>query len=109
MLKENKSQEFILKNIKKTKNNFIEKLNKNKLMSEKHENVFITLNHIEPLITLASVFTWSVPIAAFASSVNVLIQFKVTSSAVELNICAITPGIKNYKSIIKKIRRRKVK
>ena len=64
MLKENKSQEFILKNIKKTKNNLIEKLNKNKLMSEKHENVFITLNHIEPLITLASVFTWSVPIAA---------------------------------------------
>ena len=57
MLKENKSQEFILKNIKKTKNNFIEKLNKNKLMSEKHENVFITLNHIEPLITLASAFT----------------------------------------------------
>ena len=45
--------------------------------------------------------------AAFVSLVDVPIE--ITSSAVALNIYAITAGIKNYKSIIKRKRRSKVK
>ena len=47
-------------------------------------------------------FTSCVSISAFASLVGVLVV--VTSSTVGIKICAITAGIKKYKSIIKKKR-----
>ena len=37
MVEENISQEFILKNIDKTKNYFLEKIKQNELMSKKHK------------------------------------------------------------------------
>ena len=52
------------------------------------------------MLILASSITGYVSISAFVSLVCVLVG--VTSSAVEINICAITAGIKNYQSIIMK-------
>ena len=45
-------------------------------------------------------------IFAFASLVGISIG--ITSSAIELNICAITAGIKKYKAIIKKKKHDKI-
>ena len=53
-------------------------------MSKKHKNVFTVLNYIEHFFILVSTITGF------------------TSSAIGLKICAITAEIKNYKSIIKK-------
>ena len=61
-------------------------------MSKKHKKVCKTLNYIEHL---ASTITRCVSISSFAS-------IKITSSAIGLKICAITAGIKKYKLIIKK-------
>ena len=58
------------------------------------------LNYIEHLLILASTNTGCVSISAFASSVCVPIS--IMTSAVGINICAITAGIKKYKSFIKK-------
>ena len=52
------------------------------------------------MLGLASIITGCVSISAFASLVCVLVG--ITSFAVRLKICAITAGIKNYKSVIKK-------
>ena len=46
-------------------------------------------------------------ISALASLVGIPIG--ITSSAVRLKICAITAGIKNYKSIIKKKQKSMIK
>ena len=61
-------------------------LKQNELMSRKHKKVCTTLNCIE-LYCIASFI--SIPIV-------------ITNSAIGLNICAITTGIKMYKAIIKK-------
>ena len=66
-------------------------------MSKKHKKV---LNYIDHLLILISTITRSVSISAFASLVGIPIG--ITSSAIGLKICAITAGIKKYKSIIKK-------
>ena len=100
MGEENISQKFRLKNIDKTRNNFIEEIDQNEMMSKKHRRVCTALNYIEHLLILASVVTGCVSISAFVSLVG--ISEGITSSAVGLNICAITAGIKKYKSIIKK-------
>ena len=69
-------------------------------MSKKHKKVCTTLNYIEHFLILASTITGCVSISAFASLVGIPIG--ITSSAIGLEICAITAGIKKYKSIIKK-------
>ena len=101
MSEENISQEFRLKNIHETRNYFIEGINQNVLISKKHKKVCRTLNYIEHFLILASTITGCVSISAFASLVGIPIG--ITSSAIGLNICAITAGIKKYKSIIKKM------
>ena len=65
-------------------------------MSKKHKKVFTTLNYIEHFLILGSTITGCVSFSAFASLVSIPIGM--TSSA----IGAITTGIKKYKSIIKK-------
>ena len=70
------------------------------MKSKKHKKVCTTLNYIEHLIVLYSV----VSISAFASLVGIPIW--IMSSAKGLNTCAITAGIKKYKSIIRKQRRK---
>ena len=100
MVKENIFQEFKLKNINETRNYFLEEIEQNELMSRKHKKVCTTLNYIEHFLILASTITGCVSISAFASLIGIPIG--ITSSAIGLKICAITAGIKKYKSIIKK-------
>ena len=69
-------------------------------MSNKQKTVCTTLNYIEHFFIIASVVTECVSISTFASLLGILIG--ITSSAIGLKICAITAGIKKYKSIIKK-------
>ena len=100
MGEENISQEFRLKDIHETRSYLIEEINGNELMSKKHKKICTTLNHIEHFLVLASIITGYVSISVFASLIG--IPIRITSSAIGLKICAITAGIKNYKSIIKK-------
>ena len=69
-------------------------------MSEKYKKTCKYLNYVENLIILASTITGCVSTSLFASLVCVLVV--ITSSAVGIKSCAITAGIKKYKSIIKK-------
>ena len=66
----------------------------------KNKKVCRVLNYIGHLPILVSAATGCISISAFASSVG--IPTGSTSSAIGLKICAITAGIKTYKSIIKK-------
>ena len=100
MSEENISQEFRLENIDETRNYFLEEIEQNELMSRKHEKVFTTLNDIEHVLNVASTITGCISISDFASLLGISIWIK--SSAIGLKICAITVGIKNYKSMIKK-------
>ena len=68
-------------------------------MRKKHKRVFRVLNY-EHLLILICTVTGCVSIFALASLVGILIG--VTSSAIKLNICSTTAGIKKYKSIITK-------
>ena len=73
-------------------------------MSKKHKKVRTTLNYIEHFLILASIVTGCISISAFTSLIGIPIG--ITSSAIGLKICAITTGIKEYKSIIKKKKRK---
>ena len=100
MFEEIVSQEFRLKNIDETRNYLIEKIKQNELMSIKHKKICTTLNYIEYILIIAFTITGCVSISSFASLVDIPIG--ITSSAIELKVCAITAGIKRCKSIIKK-------
>ena len=69
-------------------------------MSKKHKKVCTTLNYIECFFVLASTITGCISISDFASLIG--IPLRTTSSEIGLKICAITAGIKKYKPIIKK-------
>ena len=58
------------------------------------------MNYTDQLLIVISAITGCISISAFASLVGNPIG--ITSSATELKICAITAGIKKYKSMIKK-------
>ena len=58
------------------------------------------MNYIDLLLIFIFSVTGCVPISAFASFDGIPIG--ITSSAIVLNIFAITEGIKKHKSIIKK-------
>ena len=68
-------------------------------MSEKYKKTCKYLNYVVNLCILAFTVTGCVSISALASLVCVPVG--ITNSAVGINICAITVGIKKYKSIIK--------
>ena len=74
-----------------------------KLTCRKHKKVCTTLNYIEHFLILAflaSKTTGCISISAFASLLGIPIW--ITSSAIGLKFFAITAGIKKYKSITKK-------
>ena len=96
---ENKSQEFRLRNIEKTRNYFVEEIDQHELMSKKHKKVCTTLNYFENFLVLAEV-NGCISFSAFASFFS--IPIKIMDSAIRLKTCTVTAGIKNYKSIIKK-------
>ena len=58
------------------------------------------LNYVESLLILVSTVTGCVSISGFASLVPVTVV--IMSSAVGIENCVITAGIKKYKSVIKK-------
>ena len=93
-------QEFRSKNIDETRSYFLEEIKQTKLMSKKHKNFCTTLNYIEHFLISTSTITGCISVSTFASSIGIPIG--VASSAIGLKICAITAGIKKYKSIIKK-------
>ena len=68
-------------------------------MSKKYKKVFATLSYLEHFLILTSTVTGCIYISAFTSLVGIPIG--IASSAVGLKYCAITKGIKEYKSIIK--------
>ena len=100
MVEEKISQEFRLKSMDETKNYFLEEIEQNELISRKHKKVCTTVNYIKHFLILASAMTGSILIAVFASLLG--IHILITSSATGLKMYAIAAGIKMYKSIIKK-------
>ena len=97
------SQEFTLKNIEKTRNYFVEEIYQNKLISKKHKKVCTTLKY--NFLILASTVTKCISVSVFTSSMPI----EITSSPVRTKICAITAGIKKYKSITKKKKKKQYK
>ena len=95
--KKNISQKFRLKNIDETWNYFLEEIDQNEFISRKNKKVCPNLNYIEHFLILAS--TECVFISAF------VILTGITGSAIGLRICAITAGIKKYKSITKNMKK----
>ena len=69
-------------------------------MSKRYKKFCTTLNYIENLVILASRITGSVSISAFPSLIAITIG--IISSTRGLKTFPITAGIKMYKSIIKK-------
>ena len=69
-------------------------------MNEKFKKTCKYLIFLEHFLILASAVTGCVSISAFASLVAIPVG--IMSSAVGIKFCAITAGIKNYKSVIKK-------
>ena len=74
-------------------------------MSRKHQKAYTNLNYIEHFLILASPITGS--ISTFTSLLGIPIRITFCS-AIGLKICAIIVGIKKYKSIIKKKKKRKM-
>ena len=100
MPEETMNQDFRLKKIDEIRNYLIEEINRNELLSKKHENVFRVFNYIDQSLIVISTITRCVSISSFASLVGIPIG--ITSSTTGLKICVITAGIKRYKSINKK-------
>ena len=72
-------------------------------MSTKHKKFCAAPNYIEHFLILAPTTTVCTLIFAFTSLTGILMG--ITSSAIGLKICAVTAGIKKYKSIIKKTKK----
>ena len=89
-----------LKKKTETRNYLLEEIKHIDLMSEKYKNTCKYLNYVEYLLISVSTVTDCVSISALASLVCVAVG--ITSSAVGIKIYAITAGIKKYKSVIKK-------
>ena len=76
-------------------------------MSKKHKRFSTTLDYIENIFILGSALSGCISVSAFLFLVAIPIL--ITSSAFELNICAIRTAIKKYKTIIKKGKRSMIK
>ena len=94
------------KNIDKTKSYFLEEIEQKELMSKKHKTVCTTLYYIEQLLVLASAITGCISTSAFASLLGTPVG--ITTSAAGLNFCN-SCKIKNYKSLIKKKKKKQDK
>ena len=69
-------------------------------MNRKHKKVCATLNYTEHFLILTSTITGCISISALASLLYISVG--ITSCAILLKICAVAAGIKMFKSIIKK-------
>ena len=86
--------------IVETRNYLLDEIKHKNLISEKYKKTCKYLNYAEHMVVLSSAIFASISISAFASLVCVPVG--ITSSAVGIEICAMSVEIKNYKSVIKK-------
>ena len=91
-------QEFRWKSIEEKKNYFLEELEQNELMSKKPSKICATLNILNTLLILVVEVTGCISISAFAFLLD--ISIRISTSAIWLEIFAITAGIKKHKLII---------
>ena len=89
-----------MENIDETKNYSLEQIEQNELMSKKQKQFCTNLSYIEYFLTLTSTITGCISISAFASLIGIPIGN--ISYARGLKISAIAAGIKKYKSITEK-------
>ena len=91
---EEASLTFRLRKNDETRNYLLDEIKHNYLMSEKYKKTSKYLNYVEKLLILASAVTGCVSIFAFSSLIYVPVG--ITSSAVGINICAVTAESKRY-------------
>ena len=65
-------------------------------MSKRHKRSCRVLNYVDHLLIVFSAIIVCVFISDFTSSVGIAIG--ITSSVIGLKVCAITPGIRKYKT-----------
>ena len=106
MTGENINKEFRLNKIDEIRKYLMKEINWNELRSNKRKTIWRALNYIDHALIIISTITGCVSISAFVSLVGITIGS--TSSATELEICIITAGIKNYKSVNKKKKHDKI-
>ena len=70
------------------------------LMSKKHKKIYRVLNYFDHSLIVTSTINGFITISAFVSLVGVSIT--IVASAIKIEECLITSGIRKYKSIIKK-------
>ena len=104
MPEKNMNQEFRLKKTDEIRNYLIEEINRNELMSKKNKKVSRALDHIDHSLIEISKINGCAFLSAFTSLFDIPIG--IASSTIGLKICVITAGIKKYKSIIKKKRKK---
>ena len=104
---EEASLEFILRKIDEARNYLLDEIKHNYLMSESIKITCKYLNYVKHFLVLAIPITGCVSISAWVSLV--VIPVGITSSAVGIKICAISAGIKKYKSLIKIKRKSMIK
>ena len=92
---EEASLEFRSRKIHETRNDLLEEIKHNDLMSEKYKRTCQYLNYVEKLLILSSTVAGSVSISAFASLICVPVA--ITGCVVGIKNCAIFAGIKKYK------------
>ena len=98
------NQEFRLKKIDEIRNYLIEEINRNELMSKKNKKVCRALDHIDQSLIEISKINGRAFFSAFTSLFDIPIG--IATSTIGLKICVITAGIKKYKSITKKKRKK---
>ena len=76
-------------------------------MRRKHKKVCTTLNYVKHILIIASTITECISISVFPSLL--VMPIGITSSAIGWRICVVPAGIKKYKSIIKKKKRKRAK
>ena len=91
---EEASLTFRLRKNDETRNYLLDEIKHNYLMSEKYKKTSKYLNYVEKLLILDSAVTGCVSIFAFSSLIYVPVG--ITSSAVGINICAVTAESKRY-------------
>lgn len=74
-------------------------------MGKNHKNVCTGLNYIEQLLIFASAITWIVSVSAFSLVVGIPVG--IACFIVGLKICTMIAVMKAYKSIAKKMKRKK--
>ena len=94
------SLKFRSNKIDRTRDDLLEEIKHSDLMNKKYQKTCKHLNYVEHLFILALTITGCISISAFPSLAYVPVG--ITSSEIEIKIYAITGGIKKYRSIIKK-------